>query len=110
EALDEKDYHSLKTAIGNSFINLLKEKLNNDISGHIEEVEIASPWTFARYISNPKVSVYGHAVKDWDNIVARVLNQDEDYTVPGIYTIGADAAKGDGYSSYLTGREIAQYA
>ena len=111
EALDEKDYHSVKTAIGNSFINLLKEKLNFDITGHIEEVEIATPWTFAQYISNPKGSVYGHSVKDWDNIVARVLNQDEDYTVPGIYPIGADAAKGDGYSStYLTGREITQYA
>ena len=92
-------------------IDLLKSKLNIDISNHIEEVEIATPWTFSRYLNTPKGSVYGHEVRDWDNVIARTLNIENDYAVPGLYPIGCDSIKGDGYSSaYMIGKEIADLA
>lgn len=111
EALDEESYFRTKTEIGSVMIDLLKSKLNIDISNHIEEVEIATPWTFSRYLNTPKGSVYGHEVRGWDNVIARTLNIENDYAVPGLYPIGCDSFKGDGYSSaYMIGKEIADLA
>ena len=89
----------------------MKNEINIDISSHIEEVEIATPWTFSRYLNSTKGSVYGHDVRDWDNIVARSLHIEKDYSVPGLYPIGCDTIKGDGYSSaYMAGKEIVDLA
>ena len=111
EEIDEETYFKTKTEIGSLMIDLLKRKLNIDISNHIEEVEVATPWTFSRYINSPKGSVYGHETKDWDNIVARTLNIESDYSIPGLYPIGCDTTKGDGYApTYMVGKDIADLA
>ena len=111
EEVDEETYFKTKTEIGSLMIDLLKRKLNIDISNHIEEVEVATPWTFSRYINSPKGSVYGHETRDWDNIVARTLNIESDYSIPGLYPIGCDTTKGDGYApTYMVGKDIADLA
>lgn len=111
EELDETKYFETKNEIGRMLISLLKNEINIDISSHIEEVEIATPWTFSRYLNSTKGSVYGHDVRDWDNIVARSLNIEKDYSVPGLYPIGCDTIKGDGYSSaYMAGKEVVDLA
>ena len=111
ERLKQEDYYSVKTKMGEYFISLLKDKLSIDISKHIEEVEIATPWTFSRYLNTPMGSVYGHATENWDSVVARTLNMDKDYSIPGLYPIGCDTIKGDGYSSaYLAGKDIVDFA
>ena len=62
-------------------------------------------------LNTPKGSVYGHEVRGWDNVIARTLNIENDYAVPGLYPIGCDSIKGDGYSSaYMIGKEIADLA
>lgn len=111
ESIEEKDYKDIKTKIGRKMISVLKNKTGIDISNHVEEVEIATPWTFSRYLNTPKGSVYGHETRDWDNVIARTLNIDKDYIIPGLYPIGADSIKGDGYSSaFIVGRDIVDYA
>ena len=111
ERLKQEDYYSVKTKMGEYFISLLKDSLSIDISKHIEEVEIATPWTFSRYLNTPMGSVYGHATENWDSVVARTLNMDKDYSIPGLYPIGCDTIKGDGYSSaYLAGKDIVDFA
>ena len=111
ERLKQEDYYSVKTKMGEYFISLLKDELSIDISKHIEEVEIATPWTFSRYLNTPMGSVYGHAAEDWDSVVARTLNMDKDYSIPGLYPIGCDTIKSDGYSSaYLAGKDIVDFA
>lgn len=111
EELEDIRYFNTKTEIGSTMIDLLKRKLNIDISNNIEEVEIATPWTFSRYLNSPKGSAYGHEVSRWDNVIARTLNVEKDYTVEGLYPIGCDSTKGDGYSSaYMVGKEMADLA
>ena len=111
ERIDETEYVKVKTKIGLKMLNTLKAKTGIDIQPYIEEVEIATPWTFNRYLNTPKGCVYGHECRDWDNVVARTLNIESDYSIPGLYPIGADTIKGDGYSSaYIAGKEIASFA
>lgn len=111
EELEDIRYFNTKTEIGSTMIDLLKRKLNIDISNNIEEVEIATPWTFSRYLNSPKGSAYGHEVSRWDNVIARTLNVEKDYAAKGLYPIGCDSTKGDGYSSaYMVGKEMADLA
>ncbi len=111
--LRQEDYYKLKTAMAKKFINTLKEKTGIDISDAIEEITIASPYTFARYLNAPEGAVYGYETREWDGIIARTIEMTMglDYKVKGLYPIGTNGVRGDGYSSaYADGQIIAQKA
>lgn len=106
-----EDYNEAKTKIVEGFLADLKEKAGIDISPYIEEVSIATPWTFARYLGVPEGSVYGYMTKDWDSIITRSMMLDADYTIDGLIPIGTSGPRGDGYSSaYTCGQLMARLA
>ena len=80
--------------------NLIKT-LGIDLSGHIEEIEIASPWTFARYLGVPEGGVYGYEARDWDGMMARMQMIAYDYPIKGLRPIGAAGPRSDGYSATI---------
>ncbi len=111
--LDETEYYKLKTKMAKRFINTLKEKAGIDISGAIEEITVASPYTFARYLNAPEGGVYGYETTEWDGIISRTIEMTmgKDYKVKGLYPIGTNGVRGDGYSSaYTDGQILAQRA
>lgn len=109
--LSQKDYVTFKNKIAHKFLKSLKEKAKIDITGHIEEVAIATPWTFARYLGTPEGSVYGHETTDWDGMMARMMMLGSDYPIKGLRPIGAGGPRGDGYSaSYICGQLMAKLA
>ena len=79
----------------------LKEKTGIDLEGHIEEMEVASPWTFARYLGVPEGSVYGYEARDWDGMMARMQMIGSDYPIKGLRPIGAAGPRSDGYSATI---------
>ena len=79
----------------------VKAKMGVDLMGHIEECEIASPWTFARYLGQPEGSVYGYETTDWDGMMARMMMLGTDYPIKGLRPIGAAGPRGDGYSAAM---------
>lgn len=111
--LNEEEYAKLKTKMAKRFIETLKEKAGIDISDAIEEITVATPYTFARYLSAPEGGVYGYETTGWDGIIARTIamNIGLDYKVKGLYPIGTNGVRGDGYSSaYADGQILAQRA
>ena len=109
--LKPEEYVKFKTYVAKKFLASLKEKVGIDLAGHIEEVSVASPWTFSRYLGTPEGSVYGHETTDWDGMMARMMMLSADYPVKGLRPIGADGPRGDGYSaSYICGQLIARLA
>lgn len=109
--LPMEQYVALKEKMTDKFLDTLKEKAGIDIRPYIEEVSIASPWTFAHYLGVPEGSVYGYLTQDWDDIISRSMMIDKDYAVPGLYPIGTSGIRGDGYSSaYQCGSLIAETA
>ena len=106
--LKRSDYADFKTGCARTLIRKLKENTGIDLEGHIEEISIATPWTFARYIGTPEGCVYGHETTGWDDIISRTLQINKDYPVKGLRPIGAGGPRGDGYSSaYECGRLMA---
>ena len=109
--VSQEDYVALKNRYVEKFLKSLKEKAGIDIAPHIEEMSVASPWTFARYLGTPEGSVYGHETADWDGMMARMMMLSTDYPVKGLRPIGAAGPRGDGYSAaYICGQLMARLA
>ena len=75
----------------------------------IEEIELASPWTFCHFLGTPQGTVYGLATAEWDTMVSRLMCLRKDQPIRGFKTCGASGARGDGYNqTYLNGNDMAQ--
>ena len=109
--VSQEDYNKLKTDFAKKFLKSLKDNAGIDLEGHIEEMEIATPWTFARYLGVPEGSVYGYETTDWDGMMARMMMLGTDYPIKGLRPIGAAGPRGDGYSaSVICGQLMAMNA
>ena len=93
---------------GNTKFGFLKEKAGIDISDAVEEITVASPYTFARYLNAPEGGVYGFETTEWDGIISRTIEMTMglDYKIKHLYTIGTNGVRGDGYSSAYTDGQI----
>lgn len=99
--LKQEDYFKFKNDGAKKMLRSLKDKTGIDLSGHIEEMAVASPWTFARYLNVPEGAVYGYETTDWDGMMARMMMLSTDYPIKGLRPIGAAGPRGDGYSAAM---------
>ena len=99
--LKQEDYFKFKNEGAKKMLRNLKEKTGIDLVGHIEEMEVASPWTFARYLGSPEGSAYGYEARDWDGMMARMMMISSDYPIKGLRPIGAAGPRSDGYSATI---------
>ncbi len=103
--LDSSDYGWQKSRVASELVRELREITGIDIAPHIEEMETASPLTFARYLNTPEGCVYGYEVADWDSMMARMMMLSEEQSIKGLRLIGAAGAYGVGYNmTYATGQ------
>ncbi len=101
-----QEYKAYKRALAQHFIEDYEKTMNVDVLNHIEEIEIATPVTFARYLGTSEGTIYGYRSSGWDNILARINSQAADNVVAGLEFVGGAATRGDGYSSaYITGAQ-----
>lgn len=102
-----EDYFRLKEEIARKAITEYEGSRGVKISDYIEEIEVATPWTYARYLGNPEGGVYGVKMDSWNTILTALMDIRKDQPIPGFKTTGASGARGDGYSQSLwTGRDI----
>ncbi len=101
EDLTPQTYKKYKNEIARKYIKDAEETFGIDITSHIEEISVATPVTFARYLGTPEGTIYGYYTAGWDNIIIRVSEEKKDYSTPGITYCGGHATRGDGYSCAL---------
>lgn len=102
--LTPENYKRYKNDIAARYIKDYEDTLGIKISDHIEEIAVATPVTFARFLGTPDGEIYGYDNAGWDNVVMRANSEREDFNVPGLTYCGGHASRGDGYSSaYITG-------
>ena len=108
----EENYFKIKDQIARQCVEFYEETTGCKIQGHIEEIVVASPVTWARYLGTPKGDVYGYEPHTWDGMFPRVQSgtDDLDYTIKGLRFVGGHGTQMDGYSqAYLSGAEQARY-
>lgn len=102
--LKPEEYKSFKNALARKYIEDYEKLMSISIIPHIEEISIATPATFARYLGTPEGTIYGYKLSRWDNMLSRISCEKDEYTIPGLTFCGGHAFRGDGYSSaYVTG-------
>ncbi|MBQ9458216.1 MAG: NAD(P)/FAD-dependent oxidoreductase [Bacilli bacterium] len=107
--VDPADYFKTKEAVAKKAIADYEQTTGISIAPYIEEIEIATPWTYARYLGSPEGTPYGYRFDETNTILTQLLSIRRDQPVPGFYTVGASGPRGDGYSQTTgNGRDIAE--
>jgi Phytoene dehydrogenase and related proteins len=105
--LEPKDYKKYKNGIALRYVTDYEQLMGISILPHVEEISVATPVTFARYLGTPEGTIYGYKLSGWDNLLSRISCEKEEYTIPGLSFCGGHAVRGDGYSSaYVTGDTV----
>ena len=89
-------------------ITNLENIMGYKVREHIEEIEIASPVTFARYMQSPQGSIYGYSSLKWDGMSSRTVAAGMEQTVPGLFFVGGHGPSLSGYfPTYTSGNRTA---
>ncbi|MBQ9879252.1 MAG: NAD(P)/FAD-dependent oxidoreductase [Clostridia bacterium] len=110
DGVSAEDYHRIKDGFTEKMIGVFEKATGTDIRGHIEEMEIATPVTFARYMNSPGGSIYGYKESNWDSIFSHKLMDKRYSDIPGLEFVGGYGMNLNGYSSaFSTGFGKAKY-
>ena len=101
------DYFNLKNKIAEEMIEEFEKAVGVKIKEHIEEIEIATPATFARYTGAYNGGIYGYEPAPWDSIVPRLMSMKAEKYIKGLEFAGGFASRCHGYSSTLQSGETA---
>ena len=105
--ISEEKYVRVKEEVACEMIERLEKIMGFNIREHIEEIEIASPVTFARYMQSPQGSVYGYVSERWDGMSSRMLSAGSERTVPGLFFVGAHGEMLSGFlPTYTSGNRV----
>lgn len=103
------DYYEVKRKVARQMIEAYGKVIGVNLLDHIVEIEIATPMTIAHYTGAWNGGVYGFAHHQDDNIVARLVMQDEEHFIEGLEFAGAHAISGNGMAPAITnGRKAAK--
>ena len=99
-----EDYYKTKDFVANRMIDRFERDTGAKLRGHIEEISVATPMTYARYCGHPQGVIYGYESQYWDGLMPRLQMMAEDHTVRGLRFAGGYAMRLSGYSSaYFSG-------
>lgn len=103
--LRPEQYKKYKNDIARRYLEAYEKLTGMDIISHIEEISVATPVTFARYLGTPEGTIYGYMNSGWDNMLARISSEKNDYTIKNLTFCGGHSARSIGYSStYISGK------
>ena len=104
EDLKPEDYKEYKNTIAEKYIRDYEQTIGVSVMPHIEEIVVATPVTFARYLGTPDGAIYGYASEEWDNIIGRTVMEPMEYNIKNLKFCGGHHIRGDGFpSGYITG-------
>lgn len=103
-----RTYVKVKNRIAGRLIAGFERATGAPVREHIEELEIATPQTFARYTGNYDGIIYGYEPEPGDSLLPRMMMMQEDQHFKGLHFCGGYAFRCHGYSStVLSGQTTA---
>ncbi len=103
--INPRDYVKEKNRIANDLITDLEKATGASIRKHIEEFEVATPQTYARYTGSYNGIIYGYEPEPWDSLMPRMMMMANDKHIAGLEFCGGFAFRCHGYSSaFLSGQ------
>lgn len=110
KAVTEENYFALKDKIADEILDAFEKSTGITIKPYIEEIEIATPVTFARYGGHPDGVIYGYKATGMDNLLPRMFSMASENYIDHLRFCGGFDAKLSGYgSTYLSGDMAAKF-
>lgn len=104
----EEDYFAEKDRFALRMIDTFEKATGIKIRDNIEEIEIASPETFARFTGAPQGTIYGYLAQEWDGTLQRKMMEGRKDGIENLYFAGGYGERLLGFSSALaSGRDCA---
>lgn len=97
-----ENYFNIKRDLAEKLIIQFEEFTGAPIRDHIEEIEIATPETYARYTGTYNGVIYGYEPESWDSLVPRLMSMGKDQYIKGLRFAGGFGRRCHGYSSALS--------
>lgn len=108
--INPENYFDEKDMLAARLIANFESATGITIHNNIEELEVATPITFARYTYTPQGTVYGYNGKDWDGIIPRIMTEAYDCDTKGLRFCGGWGAQLSGMSSAIASGRNAAFA
>ncbi len=85
----KENYFAMKEKFAESLVSSFEEATGVNIRDAIEEIEVATPVTFARYTGHPEGVIYGYMATSYDNLIPRILNEENEIFIKGLHFCGS---------------------
>ncbi len=105
-----ENYFEEKDMLAARLIANYEQATGVTIHNNIEELEVATPVTFARYTNTPQGTIYGYFGDDWDGIIPRIMTEATDCDTKGLRFCGGWGAQLSGVSSAVASGRNAAFA
>lgn len=109
EKVNKSEYFTLKDKIAIELIKKFEQGTNTNISDYIEEMEVATPETYARYTGTFKGVTYGYEVDPWDSVLPRLMSMNEESFIDGLKICGGFSFQGVSYTNSLLSGQITAF-
>ena len=103
-------YFDEKDLLAARLISRFEDATGISIHKYIEEIEVATPVTFARYTNSPQGTIYGYLGDDWDSIIPRFMTEELDCDTPGLRFCGGWGTQLSGVNSVVASGRNAAFA
>ena len=102
--VNKANYYQTKEMLANELIEEFENAFNIDIKEYIEEMEIATPFTFEKYTNSINGNIFGYMRLGYDNSIHRLISYEEE-RIPHLSFVGSSSLFGSGvdnafYSGY----------
>lgn len=108
--VEPDDYFNEKDNFAKRIISVYENSTGIKIRDYIEEIEIATPLTFARYLNTPQGVIYGYSGEDWDGLLPRFMLEESDNDTKGLRFCGGWGTQLSGFASAISSGRNTAYA
>ncbi len=102
-----EEYVAVKNRIARGLIADFEKGTGAPLSKHIEEIEVATPLTYARYTGSHGGTIYGYEPDPWDSLIPRMMAISEEKYIQGLEFCGGYSFRCHGYSSSFMSGQVA---
>lgn len=102
ENIKPEDYFRIKNEIAEKLIKDFEQATGSSIRDHIEEIEVSTPVTYARFTRTYNGIIYGYEPESWDSLVPRLMMMGQDVYIKGLEFAGGFGRRVHGYSSAMS--------
>jgi prolycopene isomerase len=102
-----QDYVKVKNQAARGLIEDFEKATGTRVRECIEEVEVATPVTYARYTGVHGGAIYGYEPDPWDSLIPRMMAMNDEKHIEGLEFSGGYAFRCHGYSSSFMSGQVA---